>query len=325
MKHTILKKWMVILVITFLYFNTGIEGMKEEQDKHYNLKESVLKHKPKEVVDAKDQRKNCYSRFKGICNNLTTNCHQLVEYYSNFILSNPTSENHNPLNEIFDDNIQHGQQATLRYGTRQNSNILNPLNPEPLFYNINLFETQTTKQPDKDLALLTDKLDLKEEEEKKNCNICFEKYKTKMNISGIELNAGNLAKRKIILPCCKKDLCNNCKSGYIEKQKSKGLEIFFKAIYEIKQIKCMRCPFCCSLIPQKESDNGSLWEIQNNSIKLHEKIESLRTRDEKTVASIIQEALYDPDYCRVLKEKIQQEDQQLFEEISIFYSLDLNY
>ena len=71
-----------------------------------------------------------------------------------------------------------------------------------------------------------------------------------MNISGIELNAGNLGRRKIILPCCKKDLCNNCKSGYIEKQKSKGLEIFFKAIYEIKQIKCMRCPFCCSLIPR---------------------------------------------------------------------------
>ena len=56
-----------------------------------------------------------------------------------------------PFNDIFDDNIQNEQQGTLQYDTGQNLNILNP---EPLFYNTNPFETQTTKQPDKDLALL---------------------------------------------------------------------------------------------------------------------------------------------------------------------------
>jgi len=154
-----------------------------------------------------------------------------------------------------------------------------------------------------------------------DCNICFEKFKEKKSIFNIKTG---ISRRKITLPCCKQTLCENCKFEWIENEPQKKLEVLLKTISDAPQIKCMRCPFCCTLIPQKEIYNALLSEIQNNSIKLHEQIQLLKqVGEEDTTLAILQEAMLDDNYWQVLLKKIREEEPSLDTKIQFLLSMQL--
>lgn len=141
------------------------------------------------------------------------------------------------------------------------------------------------------------------------CSICLEQYEKKKRI---------ISRRKIILPCCKQGLCENCKKEWIEKEPQNRLEVLLKVKNEMQQIKCMKCPFCCRTIPQKESHDALLWEIQNNSMKIHEQIQLLKeVNDGNTILAIVQEAMRDDNYWQILWAKIREEEHELGSKIEL--------
>jgi hypothetical protein len=149
--------------------------------------------------------------------------------------------------------------------------------------------------------------------EDQECKICFTNY-----TKGVKKYFNNNAIKKV-LPCCNQDWCEKCRFEWLQKE-PQSLEILLKDPNTCQnlQLKCMRCPFSCMLIPHDEKYNTLLEVIKNHSIKVHEQIQLLKeVNDGNTILAIVQEAMRDDNYWQILWAKIREEEHELGSKIEL--------
>jgi len=140
------------------------------------------------------------------------------------------------------------------------------------------------------------------------CEMCFSKYN--------RFNILNSDKKKIILPCCKKHMCCNCKEIHAKEGDKQGLEVIVEDRTPFDVIKCLKCPFCEELIPQKEEENDLLFKIESDSTKLHEQMnlmrEAMKNGQMDLLTYMVEEAKDPKEYFFILMDYIARNDVELY-------------
>jgi hypothetical protein len=152
--------------------------------------------------------------------------------------------------------------------------------------------------------------------EDQECKICFTNY-----TKGVKKYFNNNAIKKV-LPCCNQDWCEKCRFEWLQKE-PQSLEILLKDPNTCQnlQLKCMRCPFSCMLIPHDEKYNTLLEVIKNHSIKLHEQIQLLKEA-ELTTSRIIIDQIERDGFWQILLNNFMREEPELANKVELVSSLN---